>query len=101
MDTIRKGSHALFKGKEFRLVSLGNRILEIISNDPEDMKNGFTKYMEGVYSKPVEKSDLTETFTIIPWAKYKGLSFPVGGMNEKIISIITTVPLRNVEHHLF
>jgi|GEM_PF-2141112 len=89
MDTIRKGNHALYKGKEYRLVSLRNNIIKITSNDPEDMKNGFTKYMEDVYSKPVEKSDLTETFTIVPWARYKGLSFSLRGMDATSVSLIT------------
>jgi len=50
MSTVRNDYYALYKGKEFRLISLGNHI---------------------------------------PWAKYKGLTFPVFGTDKEFVAIAT------------
>ncbi|WP_449536244.1 hypothetical protein [Ferdinandcohnia sp. Marseille-Q9671] len=74
---IRKGNYANYNGKEYKFVRTKENELFLISNDYQDVENGFEKYAKGVYQKKVNESDLTEVFYVHPVGIYKGHEFDV------------------------
>ncbi|MDP1417577.1 hypothetical protein Q8G35_04045 [Peribacillus simplex] len=49
---------------------------ELISNDKNEMDNGFTYYKNNMYTKIVGVNEVKELYSINPYAVYKGEMFP-------------------------
>ncbi len=81
MEKFRSGPHAVFRGREFRLAALEDGKFELISKVANDISLGFIKYSEGIYTKPVNKSELESIFSVDMMASYHGFEFGIFGQD--------------------
>lgn len=86
---IRHDLFGVYKGREYRVALSQENSLELISLDVADLKNGFTKYSEGVYYLPVKKEDLETYYDINTYALYKGHEFVVESVSGDRVLLIT------------
>jgi hypothetical protein len=75
--TYRKGSYAIYRGKEYPFDVQENDNLTLISNDSSEIENGFSVYAPGVYTLSVKKKELTGYYRISTQASFKGITFGV------------------------
>ena len=86
---IRKGRFALWKNKEFELVSY-LRQYYLQSDDPLELENGFIEKngKERTFIRSVSVRELEDAYEIIPYAMIKGYRFAVEGCNEKTDKVV-------------
>ncbi|MFN2744014.1 MULTISPECIES: hypothetical protein [unclassified Bacillus (in: firmicutes)] len=70
--TIKKGRFGVYHGKEYRIYEGDNGEYELVSNDPEDLQNGFVEEYPLTYVKNVKKEEIASSYRIIPYAIYQG-----------------------------
>ncbi|MDP9743163.1 hypothetical protein [Peribacillus frigoritolerans] len=74
---IRKGEYTIYNGREYRFIESDTvEAIELISNDKNEMDNGFTYYKNNIYTKIVGVNEVKELYSINPYAVYKGEVFP-------------------------
>ncbi|MFJ7511181.1 hypothetical protein ACIQW7_17155 [Peribacillus simplex] len=74
---LRKGEYTIYNGKEYRFIESDTvEAVELISNDKNEMDNGFTYYKNNIYTKIVGVDEVKELYSINPYAIYKGEIFP-------------------------
>ena len=69
------GKFAVYKGKEYQFIDIGNGNYSLISEDEKDINTGFQEIRIGRYSKDVEPKDLDLVFEKNTTVKYKGDEF--------------------------
>ncbi|HDR7968746.1 hypothetical protein ACQVOU_23625 [Bacillus pacificus] len=96
---IRDGKYGLYNGQEYMLAGKKDD-LEIISNDPAELLNGFIQddWDENIFFKKIKKEDLDTAYEITTYAKYKGHNFGVLTASEFKVVIATNNP--QVGHEL-
>ena len=92
---IRKGRFALWRNKEFELVSY-QRQYYLQSKNPLDLANGFVGRNgdKQVFIKSVSVRELEDAYEIVPYAMIAGYRFAVEGYNEKTgkVALVTNNP---------
>ncbi|QYF82697.1 hypothetical protein KY492_27890 [Brevibacterium sp. PAMC21349] len=74
---LRKGEYTIYNGKEYRFIESDTvEAVELISNDKNEMDNGFTYYKNNIYTKIVGLDEVKELYSINPYAIYKEEVFP-------------------------
>ncbi len=74
---LRKGEYTIYNGKEYRFIESDTvEAVELISNDKNEMDNGFTYYKPNIYTKIVGLDEVKELYSINPYAIYKEEVFP-------------------------
>jgi hypothetical protein len=86
---FRKGRFALWRGKEYELISY-QRQYYLHSKDRSDLQNGFTgmRSNEHAYIKAVSIKELDDAYEVIPYAMISSYRFAVEGYNEKTASFV-------------
>lgn len=80
---VRLGTYINYNGKEYKIVRTKENELFLISNDDQDVENGFTLYAEDIYHKKVNRSEITDVFYVRTVATYKGFEFEVLGIQNE------------------
>ncbi len=80
---IKKGRFAVWRNKEFELVSY-QRQYYLQSENHSDLENGFTKKNgnKTLFTRPVSVKELDNAYEIIPYAMIEGYRFAMEGYNE-------------------
>jgi len=74
---LRKGEYTIYNGKEYRFIESDSvEAIELISNDKNEMDNGFTYYKKNIYTKIVGVNEVKDLYSINPYDVYKGEVFP-------------------------
>ncbi|MGG4489619.1 hypothetical protein [Metabacillus idriensis] len=82
---IKKGKYAIYKGKEYSIISARKDQVKLRSTDPLDIEYGFElskMSLAKAYVKTVEKNELDDAYEIIPTTFYKGYHFGIIGFDE-------------------
>lgn len=92
---IRKGRFAIWRGKEYELISY-QRQYYLRSEDRAELKNGFEE-IEGdkrAFIRKIAISELENAYEVYPYAMLLGYRFTVEGYNEKMdtIALVTNNP---------
>lgn len=92
---IRKGRFAIWRGKEYELISY-QRQYYLRSEDRAELKNGFEE-VEGdkrAFIRKIAISELENAYEVYPYAMLLGYRFTVEGYNEKMdtIALVTNNP---------
>ena len=92
---IKKGRFAVWRNKEFELVSY-QRQYYLQSENCLDLENGFTKKNgnKTLYIRPVSVKELDNAYEIIPYAMIEGYRFAMEGYNEVTgqVTLVTNNP---------
>lgn len=86
--SLRDAMYTIYKNQEYR-VNENNGNAELISNDINDVKKGFTEYKPEknltprIFTKIVDSSEIGDIYEIKTYALYKGFEFPVIGKNDQ------------------
>ncbi|MDM5282390.1 hypothetical protein [Peribacillus frigoritolerans] len=98
---IRKGEYTIYNGKEYRFIeSKSKGLIELISNNKEDMNYGFIHNKDNIYKKVISLNEVEKLFLIHSFAKYKGELFGASnGENGKIL--LATPHLKLAEKYGF
>jgi len=86
---IRKGRFAIWRNKEFELISY-QRQYYLQSKNTLDLENGFV-WKNGdkqVFVKPVSIRELEDAYEIVPYAMIAGYRFALEGYNEKTGKVV-------------
>ncbi|WP_342508021.1 hypothetical protein [Sporosarcina sp. FSL K6-2383] len=86
---IRKGRFALWRNKEFELISY-QRSYYLRSENPSDTKWGFRELKGDEYAfiKPVSIEELEDAYEIIPYAMILGYRFALAGWDVETGKVI-------------
>ena len=94
-EVIRKGRFAVWRNKEFELVSY-QRQYYLQSSNPLDLENGFVGISgyKQVFIKSVSVRELEDAYEIVPYAMIAGHRFAVEGYNENTrkVALVTNNP---------
>ncbi|WP_144505542.1 hypothetical protein [Bacillus mycoides] len=96
---IRDGKYGVHNVQVYMLAGKKDD-LEIISNDPAELLNGFIRdeWDENIFFKKIKKEDLDTAYEIKTYAKYKGHDFGVLTARKLKVVIATNNP--QVGHEL-
>ena len=73
---LRKGEYTIYNWKEYRFIeSKSKGLIELISNNKEDMNYGFIHNKDNIYTKVISLNEVEKLFLIHSFAKYKGELF--------------------------
>lgn len=75
--TVRFDYFGLYRGREYRVVPLGDDQLDIVSNDPAGLLQGFQQYSPGVYAKRVNRQELEAVYSVETYGLYRGHRFQI------------------------
>ena len=83
---MRVGNHVIYKGKDYRGSIRDDNKVRIISDDPEDEKNGFIhlKFLK-CYEKIVDIEEVSECYEVIEMCDYMGETFEPLGIKDDIV----------------
>ena len=92
---IRKGRFALWKSKEYELISY-QRQYYLQSRNQSDLQSGFNEIQgnASVFVKKVSVKELEDAYEILPYVMISGHRFEVEGynMNTGIVALVTNNP---------
>lgn len=80
------------QGREFGLAVFDHGKLELISHEPEDQKNGFREYSDGVFTKPVKKDELESVYSVGHCARFQGIDFGIMEEEGDRVRLVTNDP---------
>ncbi len=83
------GKFAVYKGKEYQFIDIGDGNYSLISEDEKDTKVGFQQIRLGRYSKDVKLKDLDFVFKKNTIVKYKGDEFTGSVIENNKIMLYT------------
>ncbi|MGM7723472.1 hypothetical protein [Metabacillus sp. Hm71] len=89
---IRKGDYAVVQGKEYRLGKHGDEWVNIISDDQNDLNNGFQPHPldKTVLLKRVLKNELEQVYYVDTYAVYKDTKLSVGNVKDDKVLLGTS-----------
>lgn len=74
---MRSGKLAVYRGRRYRVGSYDDVTISLLSEDPEDLKLGFTVHRNGLYFKRVRRDEVEEAFRLHTFGEYQGVRVEV------------------------
>lgn len=88
---IRKGFYGIYHGIEYEITEDMNDNLQIKTEDKSKITSDFEDtYNSGLFTKTINKSELSEFYYIIPRAEYKGEKFNVSTRHKDNLLLLGT-----------
>jgi hypothetical protein len=84
---FKSGFYAIYNDKEYRLFKLRDGNWRLVSNDPDDLKNGFEP-KDGAYKKTVAANELQTVYKIKTTIVYRGQQFELGLEGKDKVQLI-------------
>jgi hypothetical protein len=84
---FKSGFYAIYNDKEYRLFKLRDGNWRLVSNDPDDLKNGFEP-KDGAYKKMVAANKLQTVYKINTTIVYRGQQFELGLEGKDKVQLI-------------
>lgn len=79
MKTIRNGFYTKYEGKEYKISKNASQFIELISDDVNDLQNGFIKFHHDydIYKKQIDIKNIKYVYYINTFGVYKKKKFPI------------------------
>lgn len=88
---MKSGIYGVYNNVEYRLGRRGLDLVNLYSDNSEDIKKGFVLYEEGIYVKTVKLSEITAIYSIGTYANYKGHKCQVLRSDNDKVQLISLV----------
>lgn len=85
----KNAKYTTYKGKDFRVAVPTDKTVDLCSENPEDIKDGFEQISENIFVKTVSREEIGKVFSVRNYCLYKGYEFTVGEIHGEDIFILT------------
>jgi hypothetical protein len=72
----------IYQGSRYRPGRYDRETIELVSEDPADLRTGFTQYEPGLYVKTVRRTEIDEAYLLYTWAQFRGKRYPVMSVQD-------------------
>ncbi|HEY8465097.1 MAG TPA: hypothetical protein VIM29_13985 [Bacillota bacterium] len=81
------GLYATYQDREYRVYKLRDGCYRLVSNDPDDLANGFEK-KDGIYKKTVTAGELQAVYEFKTRVVFQGHQFELGQVRENRLQLL-------------
>jgi hypothetical protein len=72
----------IYQGSRYRPGRFDQDTIQLVSEDPADLRRGFAEYEPGLYVKTVPRTEVDDAYLLYTWAQFLGRKYSVMSVQD-------------------